>query len=445
MKETNIIVCVDCSYGISKNRTIPWNVKEDLENFKKITSNCETHKRNVLIVGKNTFESLPKSLQMSHDKHRLTIQVSRSSSNTIDKVIEDCNKDENIDKIFICGGSDIYQYAINNLQIDAVYMTKLKNSFDCDNSIDFHSVLNTNFKIRSYLNNNTFEYFEYVPLLQEELYLNLLKNVLYNGKYSLDRTNTGTIRLFGERLEFSLDRFPLLTTKKVYWRGIVHELLWFLKGHTNVKLLQNESVHIWDGNTSREYLDSIGLLDRNVGDAGPIYGYQWRKWNADYSQPDSKGVDQLQECIDLIKNNPTSRRILFTAWNPEQLNLMALPPCHIMCQFFVDGNLLSCQMYQRSVDCFLGLPFNIASYALLTYIIAHITGKTPHRLILVLGDTHIYSNHIEQVKQQITRIPYDFPTIAFKRQVKNIDDFVADDIRLLNYDSHPTIKAKMAV
>ena len=444
MKEINIIVCVDCSYGISKNGLIPWNVEEDLTHFKTITSKTVHNKKNVLAVGKNTYNSLPKSLKSNKDPNRLIIQLSRMS-NSLDDVIHQCNFDDNIDKIFVCGGSQIYNYAINNLHISNIYLTKLKSSYDCDNSIDYYDILNSKYKISSYLSNDTLEFIQYIPQFQEESYLNLLKDVLYNGKNSLDRTNTGTLRLFGKQLQFSLESFPLLTTKKVYWKGIVHELLWFLKGSTNVKLLQDESVHIWDGNTSREYLDSIGLFDRPTGDAGPIYGYQWRNWNASYSDSTSKGIDQIQECINLINHNPTSRRILFTAWNPEQLKIMALPPCHIMCQFFVDGNHLSCQMYQRSADCFLGLPFNIASYALLTYIIAHITGKTPHKLILVLGDTHIYSNHIEQVKEQINRCPYKFPTIAFKRHIKTIDELVPDDIKLLNYNCHSAIKAKMSV
>lgn len=288
----------------------------------------------------------------------------------------------------------------------------------------------------------------------EELsYMNILQNIIDNGILRDDRTKTGVYGTFGERLKFNLrdNTIPVLTTKRVYWKGVVEELLFFIKGKTDNKYLQERNVHIWDGNTSREYLDNSGLSHLKENDMGMIYGANWRHFGAEYidchTDYTGKGVDQLQNAINLIKNDPTSRRIVVSAWDPTVLDEACLYPCHILFQFYVnvDKNELSCQMYQRSVDCFLGLPFNITSYALLTYIIADICGLKPGDLIMCLGDTHIYSNHIEQCKEQLKREPREFPKLNIKNHHTKAEEYEYDDFELINYKPYPTIKAKMAV
>lgn len=263
-----------------------------------------------------------------------------------------------------------------------------------------------------------------------EQYLQLCKHVLENGVKKEDRTGTGTISTFGYQMRFDLQKgFPLLTTKKVHLKSIIHELLWFLKGDTNVKYLQENGVRIWN-----EWADENGEL-------GPIYGYQWRSWET----KDGRKIDQISEVIEQIKTNPNSRRLLVSAWNVGELDKMALPPCHTFFQFYVAEGKLSCQLYQRSADVFLGLPFNIASYSLLTMMIAQVTGLEPGEFVHTIGDVHIYLNHIEQVKLQLTREPRELPTLKLNPEIKNIFDFTYDDIKIENYNPHPAIKGVVSV
>jgi len=241
----------------------------------------------------------------------------------------------------------------------------------------------------------------------------------------------------------------LLTTKKVFYRGIAEELFWFIRGSTSAKELQDKNVRIWDGNSSREFLDSIGLTEREEGDLGPVYGFQWRHFGAEYTNMHAdysgKGVDQLAEVINRIKTKPTDRRIIMCAWNPADLDKMALPPCHCLVQFYVADGELSCQLYQRSADMGLGVPFNIASYALLTIMIAHVTGLRPGDFVHTLGDAHVYSNHVEALKVQLEREPKEFPKLVIKREVEKIEDFNIDDFEVVGYQSHPKIAMDMAV
>ncbi|XP_067831558.1 thymidylate synthase [Heptranchias perlo] len=281
-------------------------------------------------------------------------------------------------------------------------------------------------------------------------YLQHIRNILETGFQKDDRTGTGTISVFGLQARYNLrDSFPLITTKRVFWKGILEELLWFIKGSTNSNELSEKGVRIWDANGSRDYLDKQGFISREEGDLGPVYGFQWRHFGAEYKDMHTdysgQGVDQLQKVIDTIKHNPEDRRIIMCAWNPKDLHQMALPPCHALCQFYVVNGELSCQLYQRSGDMGLGVPFNIASYALLTYMIAHITGLMPGDFVHTLGDAHIYKNHIEALKIQLQRDPKPFPKLKILRTVENIDDFKAEDFRLEGYDPHPTIKMEMAV
>lgn len=263
-------------------------------------------------------------------------------------------------------------------------------------------------------------------------YLDLLHDALVNGKKRVDRTGTGTISVFGRQLRVDMQKegFPLLTTKRVYFKAIAYELLWFLSGDTNIKLLQDNDIHIWDSWASPE------------GDLGRIYGVQWRRWQA----PDGEVIDQLKNAIEQIKNTPTSRRIVVSAWNAGELDKMSLPPCHSLYQFYVDpiDNTLSCHFYMRSVDLFLGLPFDIASYALLTHIIAKLTGYEAKDLIVSTGDTHIYLNHIKQVKEQLKREPRQLPKLLLNN-IKDIDNIKYEDMAILNYDPYPTIKAPISI
>jgi thymidylate synthase len=261
-------------------------------------------------------------------------------------------------------------------------------------------------------------------------YLDLLDHVLKNGTTKTDRTETGTISVFGYQMRFDLrDRFPLLTTKKLHLRSIIHELLWFIKGSTNLKYLHDNKVTIWD-----EWADPDGEL-------GPVYGYQWRSWPG----YDGSHIDQLAGVIREIRNNPDSRRHIVSAWNVSDLDRMALPPCHLLFQFYVANGELSCQMYQRSCDIFLGVPFNIASYALLTIMVAQATGLKPGDFIHTLGDAHIYLNHLDQVTLQLTREPYPQPRMMIDPTVTNIDDFQFHHFNLVEYQSHPHIKGDIAV
>jgi thymidylate synthase len=266
--------------------------------------------------------------------------------------------------------------------------------------------------------------------MSERQYLDLLAEVLQNGARKTDRTGTGTLSVFGRQLRFNLaDSFPLLTTKKLHTKSILIELLWFLRGDTNIKWLQERGVSIWD-----EWADENGNL-------GPVYGYQWRHWRT----PDGREIDQISELIKNLKSKPDSRRHIVSAWNPADVDKMALPPCHALFQFYVANGKLSCQMYQRSADLFLGVPFNIASYAALTLMVAQVTDLKPGEFVLTLGDAHIYMNHLEQVREQLSRSPRPFPRLKLNPAVKELLDFRYEDFTLEGYDPHPAIKAPIAV
>lgn len=261
-------------------------------------------------------------------------------------------------------------------------------------------------------------------------YHDLLERILSDGAQKGDRTGTGTLSVFGHQMRFDLAAgFPMTTTKKLPFKAIVHELLWFLAGDTNVRYLQNNGVTIWD-----EWADANG-------DLGPVYGKQWRSWQA----PDGRSIDQIANLIRMIRTTPDSRRLIVSAWNPADVDHMALPPCHCLFQFYVANGRLSCQLYQRSADVFLGVPFNIASYALLTMMMAQVTNLKPGEFIHTLGDAHLYSNHLEQARLQLTRAPRALPTVSIDPAVKDIFGFRYEDFKLENYDPHPHIKAEVAV
>jgi thymidylate synthase len=261
-------------------------------------------------------------------------------------------------------------------------------------------------------------------------YLDLMQKVLDEGTPKPDRTGTGTKSIFGHQMRFDLAAgFPLVTTKRLHIRSIIYELLWFIRGDTNIAYLKEHGVGIWD-----EWADANG-------DLGPVYGAQWRSWPA----PDGRTIDQLAMVIAALRRNPDSRRLIVTAWNPADVELMALPPCHCLFQFYVGRGRLSCQLYQRSADIFIGVPFNIASYALLTHMVAHVTGLKPGEFIHTLGDAHLYSNHVEQAREQLKREPLALPRLIIRRDVRSIDDFRFEDFDIAGYQSHPHIAAPVAV
>ncbi|MEQ1587985.1 MAG: thymidylate synthase [Cyclobacteriaceae bacterium] len=261
-------------------------------------------------------------------------------------------------------------------------------------------------------------------------YLDLLSNILEQGTSKTDRTGTGTLSVFGRQLRFDLaEGFPLVTTKKLHLRSIIYELLWFLKGDTNIKYLKDHGVSIWD-----EWADENG-------DLGPVYGSQWRSWPA----PDGRRIDQITQVLNQIKNKPDSRRHIVSAWNPAEVDKMALPPCHALFQFYVADGKLSCQLYQRSADYFLGVPFNIASYALLTEMVAHQCDLKPGEFVWTGGDVHLYTNHLEQAKLQLKRQPFPLPQLVIKRKPASLFEYEFEDFEIVNYQSHPSIKAPIAV
>lgn len=302
-------------------------------------------------------------------------------------------------------------------------------------------------------------------------YLDLLRDIKENGTQKGDRTGTGTLSVFGRQMRFDLSEgFPAVTTKKLFLRGIIHELLWFLQGSSNIKYLVDNDVHIWDEWPYRAYLQKQGKpvpassseewksgikeftekikadadFAKEYGELGPVYGYQWRSWPT----PDGRHVDQISQVIETLKKDPNSRRMIISAWNVADIEEMAkagLPPCHTLFQFYVADGKLSCQLYQRSADTFLGVPFNIASYALLTMMVAQVVGLKPGDFVHTLGDTHLYSNHLEQVDEQLSREPKPLPTMKINPDVKSIFDFTIDDFELVGYESHPAIKAPIAV
>jgi len=290
---------------------------------------------------------------------------------------------------------------------------------------------------------------------EEYQYLELVRKIIETGVDKKDRTGTGTRSIFGCQSRYSLSEWnlPLLTTKRVFWKGVVEELLWFIHGSTNAKELSAKGVSIWDPNGSRQFLDSLGFTEREEGDLGPVYGFQWRHFGATYvdhhTDYTGQGVDQLADVIRTLKSDlkgEDNRRIVMCAWNPKDLPLMALPPCHCFVQFYSAGGKLSCQLYQRSADMGLGVPFNIASYSLLTHLIALVTGLEAGEFVHTIGDAHVYLDHIEPLKKQLEREPRPFPTLRIKKdKIERLEDLTSDDFELIGYNPHPKIEMKMSV
>ncbi|GJQ09254.1 hypothetical protein GpartN1_g1045.t1 [Galdieria partita] len=494
--ELRVVVALTSSgRGIGMCGKMPWKLKKDLQFFKELTTG------NPVIMGRKTWESLP---AMSRPlKKRLNVVLTRNPAlfqrNYLESLTEENGAEEeglclactslesalNILRLrsatlaYVIGGRQVFEEALMNPACSRLYLTRIHKDFACDTFFpcipnDFQLVSNSEIFEENGIKFEFVEYRREVNLStgidenygnckrqkinsscqphEEYQYLELVRKIMEQGVFKNDRTGVGTLSLFGHQMRFSLQhQFPLLTTKKVFWRGVVHELLWFISGSTNAKKLGEKGIHIWDENASRAFLDNQGFFDREEGDLGPVYGFQWRHFGAKYrSMHDSyenEGVDQLTQIIETLKRNPNDRRMILSAWNPSAIPEMALPPCHILAQFYVSNDCLSCHMYQRSCDMGLGVPFNIGSYALLTYMIAKLVHLSPGELIYSMGDVHIYQNHLVPLTFQLNRKPRPFPRLLIKDRpnLQSIDDFLFSDFELIDYHPHSVIKMQMAV
>jgi dihydrofolate reductase/thymidylate synthase len=474
-----VVVAVERGMGIGRDCKLPWDIPRDLAYFRALTTTTrDPNKLNAVIMGRKTYESIPERLRPL--KGRVNVVLTRNTPlggcgtegimccGSLQQAMDDLH--HGIETVFVVGGAQLYEEAVRSPLCQALHVTHVDATYEgCD--AFFPAIDPERFRLWSASEpleekrdgiRWTFACYTAADTDPSKLppamasrhaelqYLDLADRVIRTGTYRPDRTGTGTYSLFGTSMRFDLRHtFPLLTTKRVFWRGVLEELLWFVRGSTDAKLLQDKGVRIWDGNSSREYLDGIGLTEREEGDLGPVYGFQWRHFGAEYVDRHKdyagEGVDQLADVIEKLKTDPTSRRIVMTAWNPAALRLMALPPCHMFCQFYVAGGELSCLMYQRSCDLGLGVPFNVASYAALTLMIAQVCGLRPGEFVHMMGDTHVYSNHVEPLKEQLRNAPLHLPTLKINPEKRDIDAFTAEDFELVGYRAHQKIEMKMAV
>ncbi len=443
-----LIVAVDKNFGIGYENALPWHIKDELNIFKEKTLNS------TVIVGSKTFETLPKL------KNRFVICLSKRSKSLpivsgtiIVESFEEASELVKTEKVFVIGGLKTYQTALSIPNyISKIHISIIDDVYKCDTFFDKKFM--DDFAIIEETKYETFTHYvlEKNNSKAEPQYLKLLDNILTTGNMSEGR-NGNTISTFVNHLSFDLrNGFPLLTTKKMFIRGIIEELLFFLRGDTDTKILEEKGVNIWKGNTTKEFIKSR-KLPYAEGVMGQLYGYQWRFFNTPYKldsegrplKPEG-GVDQLANVVKLIKEDPKSRRILMTSFNPEQADMGVLYPCHtIVAQFYVDGEYLDMFCYNRSSDMFLGVPFNIASSSLFLMIISKITDKIPRYFKLTLGDCHIYEQHIDSVKEQLKRIPYQLPNIIIPdvKTLEDVEKLEAKDFILTNYNSHSAIKAEM--
>jgi dihydrofolate reductase / thymidylate synthase len=508
LRAFSIVVASDQQHGIGDGETIPWRVPEDVAFFKDQTTLLRSKKsptekkRNAVVMGRKTWESVPPKFRPL--KGRLNVVLSEhATADDLLKGVPEEKRDEalqsllvvngglqqalrhlavppycsSIETVYCIGGARVYTEAMQSPcveKLNEVYLTRIHTTAPACNRFyvfppssqsttdgekgvpvpqwDLEST--SGVKKSSGEAGLEYEILKYVPHnAEEQQYLDLIDRIMKTGLVKDDRTGVGTISLFGAQMRFSLrdNQLPLLTTKRVFWRGVCEELIWFLRGETNAQLLADKDIHIWDGNGSREFLDSRGLTENKVMDLGPVYGFQWRHFGAEYkgfdANYDGEGVDQIKQIVETLKTNPNDRRLLFTAWNPCALHKMALPPCHLLGQFYVNTQTkeLSCMLYQRSCDMGLGVPFNIASYSLLTILIAKATGLRPGELVHTLGDAHVYSTHVEALKEQLQRVPRAFPVLVFKKEREYLEDYEATDMEVVDYVPYPTIKMEMAV
>ena len=493
LKKANLIVAIDRNFGIGINNVLPWNLITDMNRFAKLTrSNVSSHTKNHVIMGKNTFLSIPDECRPLSGRKSIVVSSTLNqeyydkNNVIIVKSLEDAMAEPQHDHAskWIIGGEEIYKQALSDKIVDKVSLTYINNSYDCDTFFPVHMLsdfgiscieppikdistgVNYLFMTLNSDTNTIFQLRDIIPEMKnnETGYLILLEKLVKMADRDewRETRNGTTVSTFSNKLQFDLSRgFPLLTTKKMYWKGIVEELLFFLKGDTNALNLSDKDVHIWKENTTKEFIESR-KLHYNEGDMGPMYGFQWRHFGAEYTGFDTdysgKGFDQLLDLLTNLRTDPTSRRLMITTYNPSDVSKSVLAPCHsLVLQFYVENEQLSVCMYQRSADIFLGVPFNIASTALLTNLLAYLLGYDPGSMSIVFGDLHLYKEHIEAAKIQLTRVPKSLPRLNI---VKNIDfDMCIDkstnnainfletltlsDLELINYKSDPLIKAQM--
>jgi thymidylate synthase len=460
----NIIFASDESDGIGHSNTIPWNVPKDMEIFKSLTSSvCGLNK--VVIMGHNTM----KSLKNGYLKNRINIVITSQNKQNTENVYFVCNLDDALKKaysfvgtdpsrIWVIGGAKLYASAIYHQDLNLIYHSRINynynnNNIECDVKFKLPECITLS---TDKLEGFTFNVLK-LKLNVENLYLQLL-NEVKNGEQRQTR-NGITYSLFGKELVFNVtNNFPLLTTKKMFLKGIIEELLFFIRGETDTNKLMEKGINIWKGNTTRDFLDNLGL-DYKEGMMGPMYGYQWRFFGKPYDESHSNEpnslrinyVDQFKLLIDTLKTDPNSRRLLMTDFNPMMVNEGVLYPCHsLILQFYVktkpnSPNKLSVKMYQRSADLFLGLPFNIASTSLLLYIVAKLVNMIPDMVHITLGDCHIYEQHLEAVQEQFSRTPYNLPKLIIPdfKTIEEVEKSTFNDYSLIDYKSHPSIKAQM--
>jgi thymidylate synthase len=489
-----LVAAVSKNGVIGVGGTLPWNIPEDLHRFRELTyGHC-------VIMGHNTWMSLPDSVRplpgrinivLSREASMETLpehvywvaqqgsreDLARAPSKAVHELVMTLYKENPERKFFVIGGEQTYALFLNKFAAELIpkklHITHMDKVIPEQLGTLSYFRVPTDYQITAYSEKHmsaqescAFQYIRYelkskseqsIPSA-DETYTALVKDILANGNQRGDRTGTGTHSVFGRQLHFDISgSIPLLTTKYVPWKAVIKELLWFLRGDTDASKLAADGVRIWDGNTSREFLDNRGLAHLPEGDIGAGYGFQWRHFGGAYqtckeTYDNTIGYDQVAVVLDQLRHDPFSRRIFMSAWNPAALKDMALPPCHVSAQFYVDEDergrrFLSCHMYQRSVDTFLGLPFNIMSYATLTHIFAMLTDMRPKELIISTGDTHIYSDHVEQVKTQCERIPYSAPFLAVNPTIisKRLEEITVDDFDVIGYFHHGVLKGKMAV
>jgi len=511
MSKMTVIVAASRSWGIGSAGQIPWRLSKDLAYFRDVTSDTPGEGMvNAVIMGRRTWDSIPAKFRPLKGRANFVLTSTPGSewakglpddvhvASSLDMVLSMARTlpglSKKIHRMFIIGGASLYKEALSHPCTDTIHLTRVDMDPECDTFIPNIDEM-AEFEVASVSAKQEEKGISFVfetrtraagpspgtsaaksPAEQaaggapepdtsvprpategrepheEYQYLDLLREIMQHGTLRGDRTGTGTKSLFGKQMRFNLrESFPLLTTKKVFWRGVAEELIWFISGSTDAHLLRDKKIKIWDGNSTREFFDKNPGIpkEREAGDLGPVYGFQWRHFGAKYvdrfTDYSGQGADQLAEVIHKIKTNPNDRRIIMSAWNPADLHQMALPPCHMFAQFFVANGEVSCLMYQRSADMGLGVPFNIASYALLTRMIAQVCGLKAGDFMHVIGDAHVYVNHVEPLQGQIDRTPRAFPSLNINPDVTDIDAFKFEDFELVGYDPMPPIKMKMAV
>ena len=481
MSRLNLIVAVSKkNYGIGKDNSMPWYIKSELKYFKDITSNPSFN--NIVLMGRKTWDSLPRKPL----PNRINVVISRDSRTDI-SVYEDTYVENNLfsainkymnlqkvnnkeNRIYVIGGSQIYNSIMESSLTPNIYLTEIYKDYDCDvffPKINEHlySLVNVSkfkeekgvfyrHKVYCYDGNVLYNDFKFWKNHEEYQYLNTMKKILQDGQENIDRTGVGTLSVFGEQFKYDLsDTFPALTTKRIFMRGIFEELMLYISGKTDNNILNQKNIHIWDGNTTREFLDKRGLSHYPQGDMGETYGFNFRHFGAKYidckQDYTGQGTDQLANVLNLIKNDPHSRRMIINLWNGGTLQNAALPACLCMYQFYVNTNTkrLNLQIYIRSSDFFLANNWNTCTGALLVHMICNLEDidLTPGELTVVTGDTHLYKSHMEQVIENLKREPTPFPKLVIRENKKNIEDYVYEDFKLIDYTPQKNISAEMAV